>query len=1079
MAIFLLPLEPSFEIKNDRQIKISLNDKLVSADKNDGVGTNNDIILNQGANQVTDTSANFQAVILSTVGVSATDGSPYVSPTLSKGASHSDNKYYAIVNLHRGVRDKLTGKVTGEGGVVNGYPISIPFIINKPNQVITIPLTGLMASTSYYFSVAIYTNGTEYPDMSQIKYENFITTSSPDIKGSGQGQADYKDQLNSQLELRCGVSWFGKNGTLYGCVAGLFYIAFTLVSKLAQLGAYFLDFFIYYSTSSTSYASEFVTKGWGAVRDIANIFFIIALLYVAIKMILSLGDSHGKKIIGTIIIVALLINFSLFFTQVIIDGSNILAKIFYNNIDQKYDNKKPATGSKGEKSISVGLVNKFNPELMLTQKQYDQTEGTTTYIFITFMLTAILLYTTYIFVNVGLLFVSRVIMLWMSMIFAPIAFASYTLPFDIPGLGHKEWWKNLLENAFLAPIFIFMLYLIVMFAGFLNQVATYPDGADLFQKLMSIVVPFIVLFILLKKAKDLAVKYAGEMGAALIKGAQMVGGVALGAVTGGAAMLGSGLIGGGASKLLGSKYGEKLKDLSEKKGMGGWAAKMALKGTNKATKSTFDVRKTALGGGMSKATGMNFESAKMIGLGSKEGGFKGAVERKGKKEMEDFNDLYKTKLSNEEVANLHKTDSEGNPIKTADQLNNHRMKNYTENIGKTGLMYSAARTATYYEDKIGNKLGYREGTVEQKANENYEAEHGEKKNVAFEEEKEKEYKKANENKEKEFNDNKEIEINKAVKEEETKQKSSGALAPGQSLPDSFAKKIREDYEKNHKAEPVDKEEFSKTYDKEHREEFNEKYDNENKEKSVKIEKEKILDSRTKTAKMIIGATAAVATGGVAGGMMIGGAAASIIGGAIGASVAGSTYLKEDAQEKASKLAFEKQLKTLVSLDTRIKELKTTQDELIDLLNKGNVLEDENGVSQTKNFISGNKEQGFRVDQTKIEDELAELIVLSKQQEAMQNNYIKNNEAIPDKLKKEMVRVSKAVSKLNKLKTAPRELNTVRDQLSKAETDKKGATTPAEKAKQHEDKASGGHAPVHKAEPANKTTATNSKPEHHK
>ena len=67
-------------------------------------------------------------------------------------------------------------------------------------------------------------------------------------------------------------------------------------------------------------------KGWGAVRDVANIFFILMLLYVAIKTVLSLNVTDNKRLVGVIIIVALLINFSLFTTKVVIDASNIFSK---------------------------------------------------------------------------------------------------------------------------------------------------------------------------------------------------------------------------------------------------------------------------------------------------------------------------------------------------------------------------------------------------------------------------------------------------------------------------------------------------------------------------------------------------------------------------------------------------------------------------------------------------------------------------------------------------------------------------------------------------------------------------------
>ena len=138
------------------------------------------------------------------------------------------------------------------------------------------------------------------------------------------------------------------------------------------------------------------------------------------------------------------------------------------------------------------------------------------------------------------------------MIFAPIAFASHTIPFKIPGLGWDDWWDELFKNAFLAPIFVFMLYLIVMFAGFLKEIISYPTDAELIQKLMATVIPFIILMVLLMKAKDLAVKYAGEMGGAMVKAGKMVGGVALGATAGVAAFAGRNVIGGVVGKMANS-----------------------------------------------------------------------------------------------------------------------------------------------------------------------------------------------------------------------------------------------------------------------------------------------------------------------------------------------------------------------------------------------------------------------------------------------------------------------------------------------------------------------------------------------
>ena len=113
-----------------------------------------------------------------------------------------------------------------------------------------------------------------------------------------------------------------------GCLASITYNIWTVSANIVRFAGHILDYFVYYSTNSTSYDNVFINKGWGAVRDVANIFFIVTLLYIAIKTVLSLDSSGSKKMISYVVIIALVINFSLFTTKVVIDASNILAKYF-------------------------------------------------------------------------------------------------------------------------------------------------------------------------------------------------------------------------------------------------------------------------------------------------------------------------------------------------------------------------------------------------------------------------------------------------------------------------------------------------------------------------------------------------------------------------------------------------------------------------------------------------------------------------------------------------------------------------------------------------------------------------------
>ena len=393
-------------------------------------------------------------------------------------------------------------------------------------------------------------------------------------------------------------------------VASLIYFAiFEPMAAFTWLAAKILDFFVYYSTNSSSYGGEFVNKAWGAVRDIANIFFIIALLFVAIKTILGLNVTDNKRIVGAVIIIALIINFSLFTTKVVIDTSNILAKVFYNNITSEDKNQKTLeAGAGGQKSISVGLVKQFDPQQIMTADQFKNQEGL--FIFITVLAILLMGFMIYIFLSIAILFVSRVVSLWISMIFSPIAFVSYAVPFEIPGFGHKKWWDDLLKNAFLAPVFIFFLYIIILFGDVMKSIpgdvlGTASGTEGFLDAAMKVIIPFAIIFMLLLKAKKIAVEFSGEMGKAVMTAGKMIGGVALGAATGGAAMLGRTAIGGGGGYL--------ANKLAEKIGPGRISNKLRDV-SDFARKSSFDARRVKIAGqSMASVTGMK------VGEGQKGG----------------------------------------------------------------------------------------------------------------------------------------------------------------------------------------------------------------------------------------------------------------------------------------------------------------------------------------------------------------------------------------------------------------------------------------------------------------------------
>ncbi len=440
------------------------------------------------------------------------------------------------------------------------------------------------------------------------------------------------------------------------CIAWTTYTIWEATSLIARLAAEILDFFVYYSTNSTSYNNTFISKGWGAVRDVANILFIIILLYIAIETVLGLNAAHNKRLIAMVIVVALVINFSLFATQLVIDSTNILAKVFYNGMNSvNAEGGSLATGVEGQKKISEGIISKYDPQKIITDTAtYDSNKGT--FILITIILIAVTLYTAWIFFAVAFLFVGRVVSLWIAMVFSPFAFASFALPFDIPGVGHKEWWKRLSENALLAPLFIFFLYLIVMFTGFLNQVISYQNTTNLgtwenlMQHLMATIIPFLIIVGLLREAKKLAVKYSGEFGEALHKAGSAVGGLVVGgtiaAVSGGTALALRGTVGKVGSAMQNSEY---LAGIEEKGGAKGWmAARLRDAGKYTGTR-TFDARNVKVAGKSLPSGGPKFLSQ------VREGGNEGAIKRKTEKRQKRAEELA-TVSSRKEKKELHEAE---------------------------------------------------------------------------------------------------------------------------------------------------------------------------------------------------------------------------------------------------------------------------------------------------------------------------------------------------------------------------------------------------------------------------------------
>lgn len=213
----------------------------------------------------------------------------------------------------------------------------------------------------------------------------------------------------------------------------------------------------------------FVVTGWLIARDVSNIFYIFILLIISIGTILRIDQFNWRGLLPRLIISALLVNFSLALTGVIVDAGNVLGNTFYLNIGGEKEII-PNTGIQGH-DISGVLVQGLNPykvyEVGNHQAAANSDDATSmpldTLINVLISIIAgiiILCITIFVLLSGTVLLVFRITAIWTLMVLSPFAFLFATLPQTRQYFS--KWLGTLLNQVFFYPAYMFMLYLVVV-----------------------------------------------------------------------------------------------------------------------------------------------------------------------------------------------------------------------------------------------------------------------------------------------------------------------------------------------------------------------------------------------------------------------------------------------------------------------------------------------------------------------------------------------------------------------------------------------------------------------------------------
>jgi len=195
-----------------------------------------------------------------------------------------------------------------------------------------------------------------------------------------------------------------------------------------------------------------INAGWEIVRDIANLAFVFGFIYIGIMMIFNPDDNQTKRFLSRIIIGALLINFSLYFTQVVIDVANVFAVEIYTQIKQ--DASGASSGIAAAYMDKIGLATIYNSEGAVDALKSVLTEQGNVGFYMG--AAALLVVAGFVFAAGAFMLISRFVVLIFVMIGSPILFAATVFPQT--ERHAKELWNTLFSYAFFAPIFLLCVW---------------------------------------------------------------------------------------------------------------------------------------------------------------------------------------------------------------------------------------------------------------------------------------------------------------------------------------------------------------------------------------------------------------------------------------------------------------------------------------------------------------------------------------------------------------------------------------------------------------------------------------------
>ena len=203
--------------------------------------------------------------------------------------------------------------------------------------------------------------------------------------------------------------------------------------------------------------SQVVVTGWGLVRDICNMFFILILLIIAFSTALGYEKFHYSKTLAPLLIAAVVINFSKLICGLFIDLSQVIMLAFVSAFAQVRG---------GNFADLVGLSNL----LSASQSLGTTAAGITSWELAAGYVLALVLSLVFLVVLLAMfaILLIRMVYLWFLVILSPFVFFAQAVP--AAQRYAAQWWEEFGKQLMVGPVLAFFIWLSLAVIGKMTDI---------------------------------------------------------------------------------------------------------------------------------------------------------------------------------------------------------------------------------------------------------------------------------------------------------------------------------------------------------------------------------------------------------------------------------------------------------------------------------------------------------------------------------------------------------------------------------------------------------------------------------